>query len=132
MRPIEFNKKTFSAYSLGNLLFLGGKNYSTSEFPLWNRFGLFVKNYYSFVDGKLQLSASQIIPTKDSHISPTTWDSATANQYVNFLNEASKKSLGENAVVYKSLNDGTAVFCVPGVAKGTKASKLCLDISRRP
>lgn len=128
VRPIEFNKKSFAAYSLGNLLFLGGKNYSTDEFPLWNRFGLFVKNYYSFVNGKLQLSASQIIPTKNSHISPTIWDAATANQYVDFLNNASKKSLGKNAVEYKSLNDGTAVFCVPNVEKGIKALKICAGI----
>lgn len=125
VRPIEFNKKTFAAYSLGNLLFLGGKNYSTSEFPLWNRFGLFVKNYYSFTNGKLELAASQIIPTKNSHISPTYWDAPTANQYVDFLNAASKKSLGENAVEFRSLNDGTAVFCVPGVEKGPKAAFLC-------
>lgn len=125
VRPIEFNQKSFVAYSLGNLLFLGGKNYSSSEFPLWNRFGLFVKNYYSYTNGHLMLAASQIIPTKNSHISPTYWDAATANQYVDFLNAASKKSLGENAVEYRSLNDGTAVFCVPGVEKGPKAALLC-------
>ncbi|MES2803237.1 MAG: CapA family protein [Bdellovibrionota bacterium] len=125
VRPIEFNKKSFAAYSLGNLLFLGGKNYSTNDFPLWNRFGLFVKNYYSFTNGKLELAASQIIPTKNSHISPTYWDAPTANQYVDFLNAASKKSLGENAVEFKSLNNGTAVFCVPGVEKGAKALAIC-------
>lgn len=125
VRPLSYNGKSFAAYSLGNLLFLGGKNYSTNEFPLWNRFGLFVKNYYSFVDGKLTLSASQIIPTKNSHISPTYWDAPTANRYVDFLNAASKKSLGAEAIEYKSLNDGTAVFCVPGIEKGAKASVLC-------
>jgi LAS superfamily LD-carboxypeptidase LdcB len=125
VRPIEFNQKSFVTYSLGNLLFLGGKNYSSSEFPLWNRFGLFVKNYYSYTDGHLMLAASQIIPTKNSHISPTYWDAATANQYVDFLNNASRISLGENAVEYRPLNDGTAVFCVPGVEKGEKASKIC-------
>lgn len=125
VRPIEFNQKSFVAYSLGNLLFLGGKNYSTSEFPLWNRFGLFVKNYYSYTNGQLRLSASQIIPTKDSHISPTYWDASIANQYVDFLNNASQKSLGANAVKFRSLNDGTAVFCVPGIEKGEKALKLC-------
>lgn len=125
VRPIEFNKKSFVTYSLGNLLFLGGKNYSSSDFPLWNRFGLFVKNYYSFTNGKLELAASQIIPTQNSHISPTHWDPLTANQYVDFLNTASKKSLGENAVEYRSLNDGTAVFCVPGIEKGPKAAFLC-------
>lgn len=125
VRPLEYDGKSFAAYSLGNLLFLGGKNYSTNEFPLWNRFGLFVKNYYSFVDGRLQLAASQIIPTQNSHISPTYWDAAAANSYVNFINAAGKKSLGERAVQYTSLNDGTAVFCVPGVEKGDKALKLC-------
>ena len=125
VRPIEFNQKSFVAYSLGNLLFLGGKNYSSSEFPLWNRFGLFVKNYYSYTNGHLMLAASQIIPTKNSHISPTYWDAATANQYVDFLNAASAKSLGENAVEYRSLNDGTAIFCVPGVEKGPKAALVC-------
>ena len=125
VRPLSYNGKSFAAYSLGNLLFLGGKNYSTNEFPLWNRFGLFVKNYYSFVDGKLTLSASQIIPTKNSHISPTYWDAPTANRYVDFLNAASKKSLGAEAIEFKSLNDGTAVFCVPGIEKGAKASVLC-------
>lgn len=125
VRPVEFNQKSFVAYSLGNLLFLGGKNYSSNKFPLWNRFGLFVKNYYSFTNGHMMLAASQIIPTKNSHISPTYWDAATANQYVDFLNAASKKSLGENAVEYKSLNDGTAVFCVPGVEKGERAARIC-------
>lgn len=125
VRPIEFNQKSFVTYSLGNLLFLGGKNYSTNKFPLWNRFGLFVKNYYSFTNGHLRLAASQIIPTKNSHISPTHWDAVTANQYVDFLNAASKKSLGENAVEFKSLNDGTAVFCVPGIEKGERAAKIC-------
>lgn len=125
VRPIEFNQKSFVAYSLGNLLFLGGKNYSSKKFPLWNRFGLFVKNYYSFSNGHLLLAASQIIPTKDSHISPTYWDTASANQYVAFLNAASKKSLGENAVEYRTLNDGTAVYCVPGVIKGERAAKIC-------
>ena len=125
VRPIEFDGKSFAAYSLGNLLFLGGKNYSTNEFPLWNRFGLFVKNYYSFVDGKLQLAASQIIPTKNSHISPTTWDAPTANRYIDFLNAAGKKSLGDKAVQYTTLNDGTAIYCVPGIEKGAKALALC-------
>lgn len=125
VRPIEYNGKTLTLFSLGNLLFLGGRNYSTNEYPLWNRFGLFVKNYYSYIDGKLQLSASQIIPTKNSHISPTYWEADKANEFVNFLNAASKKSLGENGVQYKSLNDGTAVFCVSGIEKGSKASQLC-------
>ncbi|AZZ36617.1 hypothetical protein CIK05_07380 [Bdellovibrio sp. qaytius] len=125
VRPLSYNKKSFAAYSLGNLLFLGGKNYSTNEFPLWNRFGLFVKNYYSFVNGKLELAASQMIPTKNSHISPTFWDAPTANRYVDYLNAASKKSLGDEGIQYKSLNDGTAVYCVPGVEKGAKALALC-------
>lgn len=125
VRPLGYNGQSFAAYSLGNLLFLGGKNYSTNDFPLWNRFGLFVKNYYSLVDGKLKLSASQIIPTKNSHISPTYWDTDTANKYIEFLNAASKKSLGSEAIEYKSLNDGTAVFCVSNVLKGAKATMLC-------
>lgn len=125
VRPIEYDGKSFAAYSLGNLLFLGGKNYSSNDFPLWNRFGLFVKNYYSFVNGKLQLAASQIIPTKNSHISPTYWDALNANKYIDFLNAAGQKSLGPKAVWYTSLNNGTAVYCVPGVEKGQKALALC-------
>lgn len=125
VRPIEYNGKSLTLYSLGNLLFLGGRNYSTNEYPLWNRFGLFVKNYYSYTNGKLQLSASQIIPTKNSHISPTYWEADKANEFVNFLNTASRKSLGTNGVQYKSLNDGTAIFCVPDVEKGAKAAAIC-------
>lgn len=125
VRPIEYNNKSIAFYSLGNLLFLGGKNYSTNEFPLWNRFGLFAKTYYSFVNGRLQLSAVQIIPTRNSHISPTYWEADKANQFIDFLNAASKKSLGANGVQFKSLNNGTAVFCVPDVEKGPKAQEIC-------
>ena len=41
VRPLEYNQKSFVAYSLGNLLFLCGKNYSKYLFPLWNVLVLF-------------------------------------------------------------------------------------------
>ncbi len=125
VRPVEFNNQTLSFYGLGNLLFLGGKNYSSDEFPVWNQYGLFAKNYYSVVNGKLKLSAVQVIPLKNNHISPTFWTPEKANQYIDYLNAASQKSFGNASVQFKSLNDGTAVYCVSGIEKGAKAAEMC-------
>lgn len=124
-RPVEYNNKTLAFYGLGNLLFLGGKNYSTNQFPLWNQFGLFAKTYYAYSQGKLQLAAVQIIPLKNNHISPTFWESTKANEFIAHMNAINTKSFGQNGVQFKSLNDGTGVFCVSNVDKGAKAALLC-------
>jgi D-alanyl-D-alanine carboxypeptidase len=124
-RPVEHNKNTLAFYGLGNLLFLGGKNYSTNSFPLWNQFGLFAKSYYSMIDGKAELSAVQIIYLKNNHIQPTFWDKEKASQFTDYLNQASFKSLGENGVKFKAKGDGSAVYCVEKIKKGKKAKALC-------
>lgn len=124
-RPVEHNKNTLAFYGLGNLLFLGGKNYSTDSYPLWNQYGLFAKSYYSMIDGKAELSAVQIAFLKNNHIQPTFWDKEKAGLFTDYLNQASLKSLGDKAVKFKAKGDGTAVYCVNKIKKGKKAKALC-------
>lgn len=125
-RPVEHNKNTLAFYGLGNLLFLGGKNYSTDSYPLWNQFGLFAKSYYSMIEGQAQLSAVQIVFLKNNHIQPTFWDSKKVSQFTDYLNQASFKSMGTNGIQFKVKADGTAVYCIDKVKKGKKAKVLCL------
>jgi hypothetical protein len=126
VRPVEHIKNTLAFYGLGNLLFLGGKNYSTDSYPLWNQFGLFAKSFYSLIDGKAELSAVQIVFLKNNHIQPTFWDANKASQFTDYLNQASLKSLGNKGVQFKPRSDGTAVYCADKIKKGKKAKALCL------
>lgn len=125
VRPIDFNEKTLAFYGLGNLLFLGGQNYTSGGFPLWNQFGLFAKTYYSVIEGKLELSAVQIIPLKNNHLEPTYWNQDKAESFVKYINLINAKSFSDRKIQFKMLDNATAVFCRDGIKKGTKALAVC-------
>ncbi len=125
VRPIDFNEKTLAFYGLGNLLFLGGQNYTNSRFPLWNKFGLFAKTYYSVIEGKLELSAVQIVPLKNNHLEPGYWDQEKAESFVKHINLINQKSFSDRKIQFKMLGNATAVFCRNGIKKGAKALAVC-------
>lgn len=125
VRPIDFNEKTLAFYGLGNLLFLGGQNYTNGGFPAWNQFGLFAKTFYSLIEGKLELSAVQIIPLKNNHIEPTYWNQEKAESFVKYINLINAKSFSDRKIQFKMLSNATAVFCRENIKKGTKALAVC-------
>ena len=125
VRPIDFNEKTLAFYGLGNLLFLGGQNYTSGGFPVWNQFGLFAKTYYSVIEGKLELSAVQIVPLKNNHLEPNYWNQEKAENFVKYINLINEKSFSDRKVQFKMLSNATAVFCRDGIKKGTKALAVC-------
>lgn len=133
VRPIHFNQKSLSFFGLGNLLFLGGKNYSTNQFPMWNRFGLFAKTYYNknVKTQTLELSAIQLIPLKNIHISPRLWSAEESHGFIDHINRINKISFPDMKIQFKKHSDGTGVYCLPNVQKGPRARLLCDAVTDR-
>lgn len=122
-RPMRLHKGRLDIFGLGNFLFLGGQNLNEQE--LWYSYGLFTRTYFSVVNGQARLTAFEIIPLKNVHVSPKPWDAGKTQKIVKFLNERSSENFGDEGLIFQTSIDNTGIYCVPGVEKGARAARLC-------
>jgi len=115
-------------YGLGNYLIRGARN--MGPLPDEQDYGLFSRVYLNVSPetGRFEVQAVEAVPLTNMHFIARPMKPEAAKRRVEVLNNLSRKSVGDAALVFDVQDDGRGVACF-GENLGPRARKVCQDIA---